>query len=37
MWSEAVNHNRDAKWLKDLQNEVSVTKRDKVHITKESL
>ena len=37
IWSESVDHNRDAKWLKDLQNEVSVTKRDKVHITKESL
>ena len=37
IWSESVDHNMDAKWLKDLQNEVSVTKRDKVHITKESL
>ena len=32
-----MDHNRDAKWLKDLQNEVSVTKQEKVDITKESL
>ena len=25
-WSESVDHNRDAKWLKDLQNEVNVKK-----------
>ena len=34
IWSELVNHNRDAKWLKDLQSEVSVTKQEKVDITK---
>ena len=33
----AVDHNRDAKWLKDLQSEVNVTKQEKVDITKESL
>ena len=27
IWSESVDHNRDAKWLKDLQTEVSVTKQ----------
>ena len=27
IWSESVDHNRDAKWLKDLQSEVSVTKQ----------
>ena len=37
IWSESVDHNRDAKWLKDLQNEVNVTKQEKVDITKESL
>ena len=36
-WSEPVGHNRDAKWLKDRQSEVSVTIQGKVHITKESL
>ena len=37
IWSESVDHNRDEKWLKDLQSEVSVTKQEKVGITKESL
>ena len=37
IWSESVDHNRDAKWLKDLQSEVNVTKQEKVDITKESL
>ena len=37
IWSESVDHNRDAKWLKDLQNEVNVTKQEKIDITKESL
>ena len=36
-WSEAVDHNRDAKWLKYLQGEANVTKQEKVDITKESL
>ena len=26
IWSKSVGHNRDAKWLKDLQSEVNVTK-----------
>ena len=34
--SELVDHNRDAKWLKDLQSEVNATKQEKVDITKES-
>ena len=37
IWSELVDHNMDAKWLKDLQSKVSVTKQEKVDITKESL
>ena len=37
IWSESVDHNRGAKWLKDLQSEVNVTKQEKVDITKESL
>ena len=37
IWSESVDHNKDAKWLKNLQSEVSVTKQEKVDITKESL
>ena len=31
------DHNRDVKWLKDLQSEVSVKKQEKVDITEESL
>ena len=34
---ESVDHNRDAKWLKDLQSEVSVTKQEKVDTIKKSL
>ena len=37
IWSESVDQNRDAKWLKDLQSEVSVIKQEKVDITKISL
>ena len=37
IWSEWIDHNRDAKWLKDLQSEVNVTKHKKIVITKESL
>ena len=37
IWNETVDHNRDAKWLKDLQSEVNVTKQEKVDIPKESL
>ena len=37
IWSESVDHNRDVKWLKDLQSEVNVTKQEKVDITKKSL
>ena len=37
IWSELVDHNRDAKWLKDLQSEINVTKQEKVYITTESL
>ena len=36
-WIESLDHNGDAKWLKDLQSEVNVTKQEKVDITKESL
>ena len=36
IWSESVDDNRDAKWLKDLQSEVNVTKQEKVDITKDS-
>ena len=37
IWSESVDHNRDAKWLKDLQSEGNVTKQEKVNIIMESL
>ena len=36
-WSKSVDHNRDAKWLKDLQSDVNVTKQEKIDITKENL
>ena len=32
-----VDHNKDAKWLKDLQKEVGVKKQEKGDIKKESL
>ena len=34
---ELVDHNRNAKWLKDLQSGVNVTKEEKVDITNGSL
>ena len=37
IWSESVNHNRDAKWLRKLQSEVNVTKQEMVDMNKESL
>ena len=37
LWNEWVDHNRDAKWLKELQSEINVTKQVKVYIAKESL
>ena len=36
IWSGLVDY-RDAKWLKDLQSEVNLTKQEKLDITKESL
>ena len=30
IWSESIDHNRDGKWLKDLQSELNVTKQEKV-------
>ena len=37
IWDQSVDHNRDAKWLKDLRSEFNVTKQEKIDITKESL
>ena len=37
IWSQSVDHNRDANWLKDLRSEVNVTKQEKIDISKESL
>ena len=37
IWSELVDHNRDAKWFKGLQSEDNVIKQENVDITKESL
>ena len=31
---ESVDHNRDVKWLKNLQSYVSVTKQEKLDLTK---
>ena len=37
IFSKSVDHNRDTKWLKDLQSKITATKQEKVDITKESL
>ena len=37
IWSKSIDHNRDVKWLKDLQSEVNVSEQEKVDITKEHL
>jgi len=37
IWSQSVDHNKDAKWLKDLRSEVNVRKQEKIDITVESL
>ena len=37
MWSEVVDNNRYAKWLKDLQSKVNATKQEKKDITKQNL
>ena len=34
-WSESVDHNSHAKWLKDLQSEFNITKQEKVDVSKE--
>ena len=36
IWNESAGHNGNAKWLKDLQSEVNVTKQEKVDIIKEN-
>ena len=37
IWSQSVDPNRAAKWLKNLQIEVNVTKQEQADIIKESL
>ena len=37
IWSESVDHNRDVRWLKDMQSEVTVTKQEQVDKTRKSL
>ena len=37
IWSQPVNHKKDAKWLQDLQSEVNVKKQEKIGITTGSL
>ena len=33
IWSQSTDHNKDAKWLQDLQGEVNVRKQEKIDIT----
>ena len=33
IWSQSTDHNKDAKWLQDLQSEVNVKKQEKIDIT----
>ena len=37
IWRRSTDHKKDAKWLQDLRSEVSVTKQEKINITKGSL
>ena len=37
IWSQFVGHKKDAKWLKNLRNEVNVKKQEKIDITTGSL
>ena len=36
IWSQSVDHKKDAKWLQDLRSEVNVKKQEKIDITIES-
>ena len=37
IWSQSVDHKKDAKWLQDLRSEVNVKKQEKVDVTTVSL
>ena len=37
IWSQSVDHKKDAKWLQDLRSEVNVKKQEKIDITTGSL
>ena len=37
IWIESADHEKNAKWLQDLQREVNVKKQEKIHITTGSL
>ena len=37
IWSQSADHKKDAKWLQDLQSEVTVKKQEKIDITTGSL
>ena len=37
IWSQSVDHKKDAKWLRDLRNEVNLKKQEKINITTGSL
>ena len=36
IWSQSVDHKKDAKWLQDLRSEVNVKKQEKIDIAIES-
>ena len=33
IWSQSANHEKDAKWLQELQSQVNVKKQEKIDIT----
>ena len=37
IWSQSAHHKKDAKWLKELRNEVNVKTQEKIDITTRSL
>ena len=37
IWSQSVDHKKDAKWLQDLRSEVNIKKQEKIDITTGSL
>ena len=37
IWSQPVDHKKDAKWLQNLRNQVNVKKQERIYITTGSL